>query len=287
MRERASARLKEDGATQAEIDAALAEIDRRHQELGHNVQVELPGRTERIFGFAAHLDTADGSAGVIDNWAACVLLTNLYQTLKSTRPQHTLWFVGFADEELGCLGSASWVAKLDPTDQRRIDGFVTIDCAGVTAPMAWWTGSNAGFVELASDSAQGAGVPLQVVDFAGTSSDSLTLKQRQIPVLSLIGIDPPHLNLLHGPEDRIESIDRAHVGQTFDLLRALGADLDVHAQPLLWDYVKAKLRLGEGGRKPIRPVKLDLAAAPLPPPEAPAPSPSPANQSPPRDGSRP
>src|SRR5262249_3915802 len=66
---------------------------------------------------------------------------------------------------------------------------------------------------------------------------------------------------------------------------ALADGLDVHAQPLLWDYVKAKLRLGEGGRKPIRPVKLDLAAAPLPKVEAEPPSP--AKQSPPRDGSRP
>jgi hypothetical protein len=124
------------------------------------------------------------------------------------------------------------------------------------------------------------------VDFPGTASDSLSLKKHSIPVLSLIGIDPPHLRLLHGPEDRFERIDRDRIAETFTLMRALASDFDVHAQPLLWDYVKAKLHLGEptNGRKPIRPIKLDLATAPLPGPEPP-PS-SPANQ-PPRDGSRP
>jgi hypothetical protein len=285
-RDRLVERLKSADAPASEVEAALAALDRRHQRLGGNVRVVLPGRTERVIGFGAHLDAAEGSPGVIDNWAACALLSNLYQTLRSTRPQHTLWFVGFAEEEIGCLGSAAFAESLGGKTSRRIDAFVTLDCAGVASPMVWWSGSSAGAVEIAADLVRQAELPLAVVDFPGDSSDGLSLKRRSIPVISLLGIDPPRLSLLHGPEDRIENVDRRRIEETFELLRALAAGLDEHAQPLLWDYAKAKLRLNDpaSGRKPIRPIKLDLAAAPLPLPKD---APAPPEDRKPRDGSRP
>jgi len=287
-RERTAERLRETGTPPAEIELALEELDRRHRELGNNLRVVLPGRTDRVIGFAAHLDTAEGSPGAIDNWAACVLLSNLYQTLRSTRPQHTIWFCGFAEQEAGCLGSAAWADSLDARSVARIDAFVVVDCVGVAAPMAWFSGSNAAVVELAADAAQRAGLPFQAVDFPGTTSDSLCLKRRAIPVLSLLGIEPPDLKKLHGPEDLPEALDARRLGETFALLRALAAEFDTHPQPLLWDYVKAKLRIGEpaSGRQPLRPTKLDLTHAPLAsPPAPPEPSAPPAEK--PRDGSRP
>ena len=283
-RGRVTERLKAIGATQNEIDGALKALDKRHASLGRNVKAILRGRTDRVIGFGAHLDSAEGSPGVIDNWASCVLLANLYQTLRTTRPEHTLWFFGFAEQEEGCLGSAAWVDSLETRTLGGIDAFVTIDCTGLVSPQVWWTGSTAATVEMASDVAAKAGLPLQVVDFPGTASDSLSLKRRSIPVLSLFGIDPPRVAMLHTPEDRFEALDPQRVAETFALLRAFAHEFDRHPQPLLWDYVKGKLRINDpaSGRKPIRPTKLDLAAVPLPsPPEAP-PSPE---ATPPRDGS--
>jgi hypothetical protein len=280
-------RLVKAGATDAEIEGARRNLEKRHAELGGNLRVVLPGRTERVIAFGAHLDAAEGSAGVIDNWAACVLLANLYETLRTTRLQHTLWFVGFAEEELGCLGSAAFGESIDKDMAGRIDLFVTLDCIGPSPLMAWWSGSSSGAVEVAADIAREAGLPLQVVDFAGKSSDSMSLRQRSLPVLSLFGTDAAHLALLHGPEDRFEAVDRRRIAEAYALLRHLVAGLDVHTQPLFWDYVKAKLRINDpaSGRKPIRPMKLDFAAAPLPTPsEPPRPTADPPK---PRDGSQP
>jgi hypothetical protein len=287
-RDAALARLKEAGASEAELEGARKVLERRHQDLGRNVRVVLPGRTDRILAFGAHLDAADGSPGVIDDWAACVLLTNLYQTLRSARLNHTVWFVGFAEEELGCIGSKSLADSLEKKVATKIDVFVTLDCIGPSPVTAWWSGSSSGAVEIAVDLAQQAGISLPVVDFPGAASDSLSLKKRSIPVLALFGTDPAHLSLLHGPEDRFEAVEPRRIGEAYALLRTLAAGLDLHAQPLFWDYVKAKLRINDpaSGRKPIRPMKLDLAAAPLPTPPDPPTSPPEPRKSP-RDGSQP
>jgi hypothetical protein len=282
MRAGRLAQLAARGASQAEIDAATTALDKRCQSLGRTVMVEMSGRSDRVIGFAAHVDAAEGSPGVIDDWSGCVLLANLFQTLRSTRPRHTIWFLAFAEQELGCLGSGAWADALPPEQLEKIDAFVTVECAGVASPMAWWSGSQAGAVELAADAARRSAVPLQVVDFPGESSDSLRLRARGIPTLALIGIDPPHVRLLHGPEDRHEALDRRRVGEMYSLLRVLAAEFDEHMQPLRWDYVKEKLRLGDpaSGRAPIQPVQLDLGAS--------VPAPAPPAESPPvRDGSPP
>ncbi len=280
-RQEATRKLKEAGAPQAEIDAAVATFDRRQGALGRNLIVTLPGRTDRVLGFGAHVDAAENSQGVIDDWSGCVLLTNLYQTLKTSRPRHSLWFVAFAEQELGCLGSSAWAESLDPAMVEKLDAFVVIDCVGVCSPMAWWSGSSASVVELAADAATRFDVPLKVVDFPGASSDSLCVRSRGIPTLSLLGIDPPHVPLLHGPGDRFDAIVPARIDETYRLLRALAADFDETMQPLHWDYAKEKLRLGDpaSGRTPLQPIRLDLGAAP--------PASAPPADPPKKDGSHP
>jgi len=250
------ARMEAQHATPEAISAELAALDARWADLGGNVFAILPGKSKRVIGFAAHYDAAHGSPGVVDNWTSCTLLVALYRALRETGHDHTFWFVGFAGQEEGCLGSASWVGKLRDKQGAKIDAVVTLDCAGAAVPKAWWSGSSAGILELVSDAARRAQVPLEIVDFAGAGSDSDEIKQALVPVASLLGLDPAQAELLHGPRDTIALVEPKHLSQMHVLTLAVAAELDRHPEPLRWDYVQAKLRLGDpaSGRKPLAPV---------------------------------
>lgn len=277
--ERLRARLEKGGATPSEVDAALAAWRRRIATPAANVVAKLPGRGGRALILAAHHDAAEGSAGIVDDWAGCVLLTRLYSELRTKELRHSIWFVAFARHEDGCLGAADFAERLDATQLEKIDAAITIDAMGVSPPYAWWRGSDRGLVELASDAARSARLRFQALEFAGAASDGLELARKNVPVLSLLGVEPARFRMLHGPEDRVDAIDPARCGEMRNLLVALVEACDGHAKPLHWDYVSDKLRIGDapGQRKPLSPVSIDLAAVATP---VPAPT-----ASPPKDGS--
>jgi hypothetical protein len=250
------ARMEAQHAAPDAITAELAALDARWADLGGNVFAILPGKSKRVLAFAAHYDTVKGSPGVVDNWASCTLLVALFRALRESGHDHTVWFLGFAGQEEGCLGSASWVGKLRDKQGAKIDAVVTLDCAGAAAPKAWWSGSSAGILELVSDAARRAQVPLEIVDFAGAGSDNVEIKKALLPVASLLGLAPAQAELLHGPRDTIAQVDPKHLSQMHVLTLAVVAELDRHPEPLRWDYVQAKLRIGDpaSGRKPLEPV---------------------------------
>ncbi len=284
------ARLDATNASAADRETELARFEARWRDVGRNVIAVLPGTTKRIIGFAAHYDTVDGSRGVIDNWSGCVLLANLYRALKGSNHEHTFMFLGFAGEEQGCLGSASWVSTVREKQAAKIDAFVTVECAGVAAPRAWWGGSSAGILEYVADAAARANVPLQVVDFPGEASDSHELKRGFLPVASLLGIDMEHVSLLHTSRDRVEAIVPEHLLQMHVLTLAIAAEFDRHRQPLRWDYVQEKLRLDDpaSGRTTLVPTQLAFPGTrpeAKPAPLAPAQDRDPSRD--PRDGSLP
>jgi hypothetical protein len=134
--------------------------------------------------------------------------------------------------------------------------------------------------EVAAGVATETGLSLQVVDFAGGNSDGRILKGKNLPVLTLLGLEPARFKLLHGPEDRIEALQIVHLLEMRNLLARLLRSADVAPQPLLWDYVSEKLRIGDepGMRKALQPVSVDLSAAA-------APAPAPAVPTSPRDRS--
>ena len=247
----------------ADVTAALENFDRRHAELGNTLIYKIPGKSDRVLVFGAHLDTAEPWDGVLDDWAGCVLLANLYQALHDSEPQHSIWFVLYGASEEGLLGSKTWVDSLQPTELFSIDGYVQVECAGQSEPYGWWLGSNTGMAELCVDAARRHKVPFTLLDFEGTESDAMALKNKGVPTLSLLGVEPAKLGLLHGPKDVVGAVSPLPMAQTYAVLVELARELDGHRQPLRWDYVKAKLRIDEAGsgRTSTKPQKVDLAKA--------------------------
>src|SRR5262249_47716427 len=158
-----------------EIEAAVAAWQRRASSPAANVVARLPGRTGRTLIVAAHHDRVDGSDGILDDWAGCVLLTRLYAQLRTAELRHSIWFVSFARHEDGCLGAADFADQIDAAQLARVDAAITIDAMGVSTPYAWWTGSDRGLVEIASDAARASKLRFQALEFAGATSDGLEL----------------------------------------------------------------------------------------------------------------
>lgn len=273
-------RLVKRGASPAEINTAQVALRRRLEEKDGNVVAKLPGRTKRVIVVAAHLDASPGSAGIVEDWAGCALLADLLAACRGATFRHSLWFVAFAKEEDGCLGSAAFADSLAPEQCAMIDAAVTIDCAGVSTPHLWWSGSDRGTVEWAAESARLSGVELRVLDFPGGKSDGRRLKGKNLPVVTLLGVEPARFGMLHGPEDRVEAVDPGHLVEMRSLVAGLIEAFDATSRPLHWEFVSDKLRIGDepGKRKALQPVKVDLSAAAAAPP-------APAAPSPPRDGS--
>ena len=273
-------RLVKCGASPAEINAALVAQKRRLEAADGNVVAKLPGRKKRVIVVAAHLDASPGSAGIVDDWAGCALLADLLGASRAASLRHSLWFVAFAKQEEGCLGSAAFADALTKEQCDAIDACITIDCAGVSTPHVWWTGSERGTVEFAAEAARSSGVELRVVDFPGGKSDGRRLKGKNLPVLTLLGVEPGRFRMLHGPEDRVEAVARDHLVEMRQLVAGLIEACDATARPLRWEFVSEKLGIGDvpGMRKALLPEKVDPAAAA-------APASAPAVPSPPRDGS--
>ena len=66
-----------------------------------NVEVEIKGaaRAAEIVVIGAHYDSANGTAGANDNGSGAVSLLALADLLKTLKPERTLRFVAFANEE--------------------------------------------------------------------------------------------------------------------------------------------------------------------------------------------
>jgi len=109
-------------------------------------------------------------------------------------------------------------------------------------------------------------------------------------VVTLLGIEPARFRLLHGPRDRVEAVARDHLVEMRNLLARLLESCDTTAQPLRWEYVSEKLRIGDvpGMRKALKPVPAAVEVDPAmnaEPAQVVAPAPAPAVPTSPRDRS--
>jgi hypothetical protein len=282
------------GHPQAEVAAARSALSGSFARLGGNVEAVLPGRTRRTIVVGAHYDAAPGSLGIVDNWAACLVLTKLAGALLDLDRQHTFVLVGFAGHELGGVGAESFALARRAMTEDPIDACVVLDCVGVSPPLLWWGGSSEGMGEFVGDVARRAKLQVRHVDFKGGGSDGCILRDAGFPVASLLGLAPHRVSLIHSPSDRKDAIDAAHLHAITRLTLELAKGLDGLTEPLRAAWVNEKLRIGaKGGRKPVVPEAVEWGApAPAPSPAKPSasgePSPAPApSEKNPEDGSQP
>lgn len=101
-----------------------------------NIAVEIPGGSapEEIVVVGAHYDSVSGSPGADDNASGVAVLVELARRFQSARPQRTLRFVAFANEEppffrTEQMGSLVY-ARESAARGERIVGMLSIESVG-------------------------------------------------------------------------------------------------------------------------------------------------------------
>ena len=156
------------------------------------------------------------------------MLPSLLESLKSTLRRHTFVFIGFTDEEKGLVGSQFYVHELGKQGRREIRAMVNMDSLG-TSPTKFEL--DRGDKTLARDLATVAAnfkLPLSVVNVHRVGrSDSDSFQDARIPAICIHSVTNETWPILHSPRDQISAIHLDDYYDTYLLLRAYLAYLDV------------------------------------------------------------
>ena len=97
-----------------------------------NVIADLPGRKSGVVLLGGHLDSVASGPGINDNGSGTALVLEVARQARRLhlRPKHGLRFAFWGGEELGLIGSTSYVAGLSPARRARILDVLNFDMVG-------------------------------------------------------------------------------------------------------------------------------------------------------------
>jgi Zn-dependent M28 family amino/carboxypeptidase len=97
-----------------------------------NVVADLPGRQPGVILLGGHLDSVANGPGINDNGSGSAAILEIARQASRlhVRPKHGLRFAFWGGEELGLLGSRSYVQSLSQSERSRILGVINLDMVG-------------------------------------------------------------------------------------------------------------------------------------------------------------
>jgi peptidase M28-like protein/PA domain-containing protein len=103
----------------------------RHERAA-NVIADLPGRKSGVVLLGGHLDSVAAGPGINDNGSGTALVLEVARQARHlhVRPTHGLRFAFWGAEELGLVGSTSYVQGLSATERAEILGVLNFDMVG-------------------------------------------------------------------------------------------------------------------------------------------------------------
>jgi len=197
-----------------------------------NVICRLPGESQAEIVVGAHFDFIPKGTGAIDNWSGASLLPSLYASLESVKRRHTFVFVGFTDEEKGLWGSAYYVSKLSKEQRQRISAMVNMDSLGTSPTKLELERGDKGLANALSSVAKTFNLPLNVVNVHKVGiSDSDSFEDKKIPSINIHSMTQETFPLLHTSGDQLTAIRMDDYYDTYKLMSAYIAYLDVILNP--------------------------------------------------------
>ena len=193
-----------------------------------NVICTLPGTSDSHIIVGAHFDTLPRSHGAIDNWSGSAPLPSLFQSLKQSPRKHTFVFIGFTDEEKGLKGSAYYAKQLTADEKAKTRAMVNLECLGLSPTKVWVSRSDPKLVQALDDVARAMKVPIAGVNAEKIgSSDFASFAKHEIPTITIHSLTQEALPILHTPSDTKEKIQFDHYYETYRLISAYLAFLDL------------------------------------------------------------
>jgi Zn-dependent M28 family amino/carboxypeptidase len=97
-----------------------------------NVIADLPGRRSGVILLGGHLDSVANGPGINDNGSGTAAVLEIARQARRlhVRPKHGLRFAFWGAEELGLVGSRSYVQSLSLKQRRGILGVINLDMVG-------------------------------------------------------------------------------------------------------------------------------------------------------------
>jgi len=120
--------LAQAGTVRVHLDLSVATTKAR----AANVIADLPGRQSGVILLGAHLDSVANGPGINDNGSGSATVLEIARQARRlhVRPKHGLRFAFWGAEELGLIGSRSYVQSLSPRQRRGIRGVINLDMVG-------------------------------------------------------------------------------------------------------------------------------------------------------------
>ncbi len=191
-----------------------------------NLICTYKGESDSTIVIGAHFDLVERGSGVADNWTGASLLPSLFQSLNNSKMKHTFVFVAFTGEEIGLLGSKSYVKQMGE-DLTKVKGMVNLDTLGLSDTKVWKTQADRHMLLLLVALAKAMNLPLAAmnVDNVG-SSDSESFRVKNVPALTLHSITQETFNILHTDKDTIKQIKMDEYYRSYSLIAAYLGLLD-------------------------------------------------------------
>jgi acetylornithine deacetylase/succinyl-diaminopimelate desuccinylase-like protein len=199
-----------------------------------NLICTLPGSSDRRVVVSAHYDKVDAGQGAIDNWSGASLLPSLYESLREAPRTLTYVFLLTTDEEKGLIGAQEYVRLLTKAQLPSIVAQVNLDSLGLAGPTyAWHSRADKNLWNAAVLVSNALKLPLSGMNIDGAGeSDSLPFTTKHIPVIDFHSLNRETIKILHTPKDVPAAHDPASYYDSFRLLTAFLAYLDVMPEPL-------------------------------------------------------
>lgn len=176
-----------------------------------NLVLVKPGASSEKIVIGAHYDKVADGCGAIDNWTGQVVLTQLYRTLRDLPLQKTLVFVAFGREENGLVGARAMTRAIPDDQLAQYCAMVNIDSLGLGPPQVADNMSSATLTQLAAAQATQLEIPFAHARIRGADADSSAFVARQIPAVTLHGLNNSWSRILHSHRDQPAKVNAASV----------------------------------------------------------------------------
>ncbi len=209
-----------------QVGAKDKDIEIEKFEEATNVVLTVKGKTDETVVVGGHFDKTTLGCGVIDNWTGVVLVANLFQNFKDKKNEKTYKFVAFGKEEIGLKGSKAMAAKIPNRDVKKYCAMVNFDSFGFTDVWTLETISDSSLINLAEEVADERNDNFEIKNFSGASSDSKSFQQRNIPAITLSGLDDNWRDYLHQDKDQLENVNFEKVFENLEFSHAFLRAID-------------------------------------------------------------
>jgi Zn-dependent M28 family amino/carboxypeptidase len=191
-----------------------------------NVVVKKKGKTDETIVIGAHYDRVDEGCGVVDNWTGIVILAHLFKTLNQIDTQKSYVFVAFDQEEKGLLGSDEMAKAIPKENRPQYCSMVNLDSFGTGAPMALQNASSPKMISLAKKLAEDSKFRFIDIAVGGANADSSSFKNRDIPAITMSGLDNQWMTYMHSKNDQLAKINMKSVYFSYRFALMYVANLD-------------------------------------------------------------